>query len=147
MDNWSHTVSGETGRHIIIEAESGLGKTSLAKNLQFRIEAQGGRFLMATASAIEQDAPFSVLRHLVMETLGVSSIGLAKSRREILMEKMPEHLREQAPLLNALFPTGLEETSSTAALTGNARAERVQDLVVDLLAAQVKAQPTCLCDA
>ncbi len=144
LDCWNQRAQDGI-RHVVIEGESGLGKTSLALQLRDIVTLSGGQFKFEAASAIEQDAPFSALRRLVMESLDVLPLMSAEARQKAIMAKLPERLRPAAPFLNAVFPSGLEETEFTATLTGQARAEHIQGFVVDLLFDAFAGQPTCLC--
>ncbi len=142
---WGRVDSGIYGTNIVVEGESGFGKTSLAQNLRHHVEDNGGVFQMVAASAIEQDAPYSALRHLVMTTLGVQTVMSADIRQEKIAEHLPYQLRDRAPFLNAIFPTGLPENAFTAELTGQARAIHIQNFVVDLLGEALSDAPNCLC--
>lgn len=142
---WRNAASGIYGTNIVIEGDSGLGKTSLALNLRNTVEAGGGSFRLEAASALEQDAPFSALRHLVMDKLGVLPLMSTEARQTAILTNLPDHMREGAPFLNALFPTGFAETDFTIDLTGQARAAQIQNYVVDLLCHAFDGDPSCLC--
>ncbi|MEJ6402922.1 AAA family ATPase [Yoonia sp. 2307UL14-13] len=142
---WDNVASGIYGTNIIVEGESGLGKTSMALHLRAHVDASGGQFRLESASAIAQNAPFSALRPLVMDLLGVMPLMTVGARQDAIRAHLPYHLRDSAPFLNALFPTGLEETDYTASLEGQARALHIQNFVVDMLQHVLGEQLVCLC--
>lgn len=142
---WARALAGDGGVGVILEGESGAGKTSLALDLRREVQAAGGYFTLEAASSIEQDAPFSALRRLVMECLGISAGMSMEARRRAIADNLPADLHDAAPLLNAVFPAGLDETTLTAELSGQARAERILSLVVDLLRAGLSGRACCLC--
>ena len=142
---WARAHAGQGGAGVILEGESGFGKTSLALGLRRDVEKAGGYFTLEAASSIEQDAPFSALRRLVMESLGISSVMGMEARRLAINARLPAALREAAPLLNAVFPAGLAETAVTADLSGQARAAQIVDLVAELLRVSFEGRAACLC--
>ncbi len=142
---WGRVGSGIYGTNVVIEGESGFGKTSLAQNLRSHVEENAGVYLAVAASAIEQDAPYSALRHLVMAILGIEPMMSADRRQKKITENLPYQLRDRAPFLNAIFPTGLPENALTAELTGQARAIHIQNFVVDLLGEAMADTQSCLC--
>lgn len=142
---WMHALAGIYGTNIVIEGESGIGKTSLALQLRRDVLAGGGTFRIVAASAIAQASPFSALRRLVMDVLGVLPLMTTTTRRATILAKLPYELQARAPFLNALFPTGLDETEMTLDLVGQARAAHIQSYVVDLISQALGGNPTCLC--
>lgn len=142
---WARARAGQGDAGMILEGESGAGKTSLALDLRREVEADGGVFDLETASSIEQDAPFSALRRVVMDSLGITPGMDMAARRQAVEARLPAHLRAAAPLLNAVFPAGLEDTALTAELGGQARAQGTLALVTDLLHAVFAGRARCLC--
>ncbi|WP_168769424.1 AAA and adenylate/guanylate cyclase domain-containing protein [Yoonia sediminilitoris] len=142
---WSHATSGIYGTNVVVEGESGVGKTSLALNLRDHVTASGGNFRIVAASAIEQASPYSALRSLFLDVLGVLPLMTAQKRQGTILSRLPYDLRERAPFLNALFPTGLDETPVTQDAIGRARAAHIQSYVVDVLCHALADTPSCLC--
>ena len=144
-DCWAHATSGIYGTNIVIEGESGQGKTTLALDLQKHVQSKGGDVKVVSASSIEKGTPFGALRQLVMDCLGVAPTMAIESRRKAIKARLPYDLRDRAPFLNALFPTGMGETEFTQNLEGQARAVHIQHFVVDLLTQLLGDNPVCLC--
>jgi hypothetical protein len=142
---WSDTADGEDSTGVIVEGDSGSGKTSLALDLRRHVEAAGGLFRTGSAGATDRDTPYSALRWLVAGLLGVASGLTLSRRRDAVLAHIPDPLRDRAPILDAVFPSGLKDTALTADLTGPARARAIETVLVDLLARVRADRTTCLC--
>ena len=142
---WSETADGEDSTGVIVEGESGSGKTSLALDLRRHVEAAGGLFRTGSAGAADRDTPYSAFRRLVAGLLGVAPGMTLAQRRDAVLAHIPDRLRDWAPLLDAVFPSGLEDTALTADLSGTARARAIETVLVDLLALGCADRTTCLC--
>ncbi|WP_372675123.1 AAA family ATPase [Aquicoccus sp.] len=142
---WATGGEGEEGTGVIVEGESGSGKTTLARALRNDIENAGGCFRIETASSIERETPYGALRRVIGEAVGVTSGMTLSERREAVLNNLSHDLHELAPLLDAVFPTGLEETALTAELIGRLRTQAIEDLLVRLLTDAFTRNPTFLC--
>lgn len=142
---WSETADGEDSTGVIVEGDSGSGKTSLALDLRRHVEAAGGQFRTGSAGAADRDTPYSAFRRLVAGLLGVAPGMTLSQRRDAVLANIPDPLRDRAPLLEAVFPSGLQDTALTADLTGTARARAIETVLVDLLALGCADRTTCLC--
>jgi hypothetical protein len=142
---WSETARGEDSTSVIVEGESGSGKTSLASDLRRHVESAGGLFRTGSAGATDRDTPFSAFRRLYSGLLGVAPGMTLAQRRVAVLSHMPEALQDRAPLLDAVFPSGLQDTALTAELSGSSRARAIGTLLVDLMAQTLEGRASCLC--
>lgn len=142
---WSEMADGEDSTAVIVEGDSGSGKTSLALDLRRHIESAGGLFRTGSAGATDRDTPFSAFRRLVAGLLGVAPGMTLAQRRDAVLAHIPDPLRDRAPLLDAVFPSGLDDTALTADLSGTARARAIETVLVELLADGLAQRATCLC--
>jgi DNA-binding SARP family transcriptional activator/predicted negative regulator of RcsB-dependent stress response len=94
--------AGEQGSLMVIEGESGVGKTRLAAEARARIERRGGRILAAHPHPGEQELAYGVIAALLREAIGASG-----------PEHVEEALRADAarllPELGAPTPASLDE--------------------------------------
>jgi hypothetical protein len=142
---WADVAEGSGTASVIVEGEAGLGKTALAWALRREVEASGGRFMFCTTSAIDRDTPYSALRRPLAELLGIAPGLPLADRAAMIAARVPEELLQMAPLLDAVLPTGLEETAQSAELSGQARVQAAEDLLVSLLPRLIGEGPICLC--
>lgn len=142
---WDAAREGPASVGVVIEGEAGAGKTTLAMALRDQVVRDGGLFLSTGAVSVDAEIPFRVLRRLTMEALGVSPAMSLDARRRTLLERLPPDLADHAPLLGAIFRTGLDDTPATRLLGGAARAEALEELLLALYARAFGAARVCLC--
>ncbi len=142
---WAETVAGGEGLGVIIEGESATGKTNLALDLRHHIESDQGRFRISTAAATDRDTPFSALRRAITAELSILPGMTLAQRRSAILANLPEHLLDQAPLLEAIFPSGIADTAKTNELVGAARALAIETLLIEILKHMFGGRPACLC--
>ncbi|MEE4302384.1 MAG: adenylate/guanylate cyclase domain-containing protein [Pseudomonadales bacterium] len=140
-------VRGNSGV-VFIEADAGFGKSRLLRHLREAARSAQVTVCAAAADAIERATPYYTIRGLLLDVLTA-----ADARREhpaVTPETLVERLhallpeadfRAHMPLLASFLPLGLEETPFTEQFTGEARALRIAELVVEILRRTTEAAP------
>jgi len=142
---WAEAHEDRRGNCVIVEGESGTGKTSLSVEIWRQVEATGGVFRVATATAVDRETPFSALRRLMMDVLGVSAALKLEDRGIAVLANLPPALHPLAPLLDAVFPSGLSENARTSDIQGQARTEAIENLLIEVLHHAFGSRSVCLC--
>jgi class 3 adenylate cyclase len=140
--------SGDPGQAsvVVIEGEAGIGKSRLVAELVEQAQAAGVRVLAGGGDAIERDTPYYAWREILIRLPAISAAGDTEARRRAvldLLEPDPD-TRELAPLLNAVLPLDLPETTRIAELSPQGRADHTRSLLVRLLQAAIGGTPTVL---
>jgi hypothetical protein len=124
---------------IIVEGEAGVGKSCLLDHLSQQIaEANRNGQLIAcwraAADSIQQSSPYHAWRAVFREALQLAAVSVDGQRDSALAQLASEpDLLPLAPLLNVVIPLSIPENDSTSGLTGQARAENTQQLLVKIL--------------
>lgn len=122
------------GSHtVIVEAESGLGKSRLLADFRPRAIAMGHRVLSGSGSRMESGIPYHAWRSVFSTLLGLDGVQTAREQQQVVLGALGEEFREKASLLNALLPVHFQDHESIGALSGNQRAEATHGLLLTLL--------------
>jgi class 3 adenylate cyclase/tetratricopeptide (TPR) repeat protein len=130
---------------LVVEGEVGVGKSRLVGELQSEANAFGLRVLIAAGDAVEHNTPLHAWRELFGRTPIFGGGDPAACRRAVfdLLGADPD-IGDMAPLLNPVLPLAMPETALSAQLSGQGRADKTRDLVVQLLRAFIGDTPTVL---
>ncbi len=120
---------GGRGGVVVVEGEPGIGKSKLIGELVDRAGSRGLRALVGSGDPIERAMPYHAWR-AIFATLadGADPASVV----EALIGDDPAALA-LAPLLNAVLPLGLPETGPTAPMSGQARLDTTNDLLLKAL--------------
>ena len=131
------------GGVVVIEGEPGIGKSQLLHDLILRGEALGVVSLVGSADAIQQSSPYHAWRPLFATLAG----EVEGENLDVKLARVETWLGEDAelmPLLNVVLPLDLPETERTLPMTGLARANSTNDLLVKILGRVSKRGPTII---
>jgi class 3 adenylate cyclase/tetratricopeptide (TPR) repeat protein len=134
------------GAVLVVQGEAGIGKSTLLEELARQAQGQGVRVLRGAADPVEKSTPYYAWRELLRQLLGAApeESGAALGARVPSLLEGDARLLEWSPLLNLILPLGLPENDITRSMTGEARAEGLQELLLHLLERVTKAAPTLL---
>jgi class 3 adenylate cyclase/tetratricopeptide (TPR) repeat protein len=120
------------GSVIVIEGEPGIGKSQLVGDLVDRAEAQGIACLLGEADAIRRSSPYHAWRPLFASLAGLVD-GEDPETRIARGKQWLGDDADLAPLLNVVLPLELPETDRTLPISGQARADMTNDLMLRIL--------------
>ncbi|TAI65543.1 AAA and adenylate/guanylate cyclase domain-containing protein [Bradyrhizobium sp. Leo170] len=127
-------AAGEgAARLVMVEAESGMGKSRLLAEFHQRTLASGVVLLNGYADRIERDVPYRGWRDVLARLLDVDLAASDTAQREAVLSALGPEFAAQAALLNVVFPLNLPETGDLQAVPLPQRAQLRLALLVDLL--------------
>ena len=112
---------------VVIDGETGIGKTRLLLDLIAHAEAEGCAVLSSAADPIERATPYFMWRAILVDLFGLDlAAGDAEALRLQVLNHLPDdpEVIENAPLLGALLAIAWPDNAATGALSGQARADR-----------------------
>lgn len=130
------------GGVAVIAGEPGIGKSRLVDELAGQLGP--GELLRGAGLSVEQDAPYRAWRDIFMAYFELDGMRDPAARRAAVTARVSAAapaLAGQLPLLNDLLGLEIPDTPLSAALSGAARSERLDELLVDLLAARAARGP------
>jgi class 3 adenylate cyclase/tetratricopeptide (TPR) repeat protein len=136
-----------TGGVVIIEGEAGIGKSRLVEELGRQAAAVGVRVLAGAGDAIERTMLYHAWRPVFAQVFGLDALPddmeARRARVQAGLGDDPARAR-LAPLLEPVLALDLPDTPLTAQMSGEVRADNTRALLVDMLAAEARRQPTAL---
>ncbi len=114
---------------IAIEGDAGVGKSTLLRRFMGSARALGVRTVYGDGEGIEQSTAYWPWRRVIEEWLGLDDLDKDQVRFKVTSILRALSLEAMAPLLDPFLPIDFPENSETRMLTGEARAQRVQDMV------------------
>ncbi|NNJ12887.1 AAA family ATPase [Chloroflexales bacterium ZM16-3] len=136
------TMVGDLSQHghggtMLIEGDEGIGKTRLIEALHAAARGAGLPVFAGAGSPVDA-APYGAWRSIFGALIPTD--GHAE-RAGWAAETLGEELAPLAPLLRAVLYIDLEDTSITAQMDGQVRADNTRDLLVRLLAQATRSSP------
>ncbi|OJH41503.1 AAA family ATPase [Cystobacter ferrugineus] len=132
------------GGAVVLEGEAGMGKSSLVRYLHTRARERGLRVFQTEADAVENTTLYYAWRGIFADLLECAQAMSASARRDTVLTRLAgdERLLALAPLLNPVLRLDLPDTELTAQFQDEARADRTQGLLLELLARELGRNPT-----
>ncbi|CAN5923379.1 hypothetical protein BH11GEM2_BH11GEM2_13650 [soil metagenome] len=137
-------ADARTGGSIVLEADAGMGKSTLLRHAIERAHDLKLRVLDGAADSIEQGTAYLAMRPIIRTLLGVergSSTAEARAAATAKIERLPRRMMELAPLLNVVLPLDFPENALTQQMSGTIRAANLNDLLLALVALAIETEP------
>ncbi len=128
---------------ILLEGEAGTGKSRLAEELVERAEAAAVRCAVAQVEAVRRPLPYSAWRPILRDLLELPATATPREVAERLsgLTEGDDELLELMPLLGAILPSALDDSSTTHQMEGRVRADNTRELVVRLVRKRASDSP------
>ena len=138
-------------RVLMIEGDSGMGKTALLNEIGNRWVDRGLVGLLGSGQAIEQQTPYLAWREIFASYFDLESLAspTQASQRQQVEQRIAEiapHLSERTALLNDLLNLGLAENELTRSFSEEPRLRQasLNALLIELLAIWAAERPLVL---
>ena len=151
-DGLNALVEGRSGV-FLVEGEAGIGKTRLVEYALECAQGSGVTVLAGAGDEIGKSSLYYAWRPVLEGFLELDYGGAEretasrKDRQDNLVERIGElapELVDLAPLMNAVLPVDIPENDFTRQMTGEARADNIRELLVEILSAVAKSGPLML---
>jgi len=129
---------------LILEGDAGIGKSFLIADL-LRLAGRGETEVVSlegAGDAVELSTPYYAWRAVFEKLLGSRDDDPAWM--DELVAELEAEQRPLAPLLSVVLPVELPETPLTGQMSGEARQESAQQLLISLLRTRLAARPLLL---
>jgi predicted ATPase/class 3 adenylate cyclase len=144
------SIAGQM-RVLLIEGDSGVGKTALLNEIGNRWVERGLVGLTTTGQSIEQQTPYLAWREIFASYFDLESLSnptQAEQRQQVeqRLAEIAPHLSERAALLNDLLNLGIPENDLTRSFSEEPRLRQasLNALLIDLLAIWAAERPLVL---
>lgn len=132
---------------VIIEGETGLGKSRLINDLLQQAEMLHISSLVGIGDAIERSTSYHAWRPIFAQLFQLDTLPDDQLvRRMHILERLrinPE-LQRLAPLINAVLPLDIPENEITEQMAGQVRADNTRRLLIRVLQMVVSLSPTVI---
>lgn len=133
-------AAGATGL-VLIEGETGMGKSRLLAEFHQRALASGVVVLGGYGDRIERDVPYRGWRDVLARLLDLDLAAPDTAQRDAVLNALGPEFAPQAALLNIVFPLNLPEAADLQAVTLPQRAQLRLALLVELLRRAAAGRP------
>jgi energy-coupling factor transporter ATP-binding protein EcfA2 len=123
------------GAFLWMVGEAGLGKTTLVRHLQQMAAHRNIECLSGGAGSVEIDVAYAAWRPVFASLLGTADVFAHRSQSERRALLGDIRHPELAPLINAVVPGLLDESSLVRSLSGQARADATSRVLSEILGA------------
>ncbi|EPE94151.1 AAA and adenylate/guanylate cyclase domain-containing protein [Rhizobium grahamii] len=120
-------------RFVLVEAESGMGKSRFLAELHHRLAIERTATLAGGADRIEHRVPYRGWRDILTQLLGIDVKQPELQRREAALSALGPGLASRAALLNPILQLDLSESPEVEAMSAPQRMEARLDLLASLL--------------
>ncbi len=129
---------------VLIEGESGIGKSRLLAEFSQQASAEGVLVLSGKADRFESGVPYLGWRGVLARLLHLQSGTPVEAQREAVLGALDSALAPRSALLNAILPLDLPESAETQTLSPPQRASARLTLLIELLRQAAVQQPVLI---
>jgi class 3 adenylate cyclase/tetratricopeptide (TPR) repeat protein len=143
LDAVGHGQSGI----LIIEGETGIGKSRLVTELTRMVTERGMTTLLGSGRRIEQHTPYRAWRDIFGAFFGIGDAADQVERQRLVQRVVRELASDRVPhvtLLDDLLGLGMDDTQLTASMSPEVRRQNLAALLQDLLRAWAAERPLIL---
>jgi len=126
---------------LVVEGDSGIGKTRLMADFKTRAVASGQRILMGVGDRIERGIPYRSWRGIFSSLLGLDTVSGLKAQQTVALRYLRPEKEGQACLLNVVLPLNLPDSDTIMSLSGQQRVSASHNLLLQLIMEAASAQP------
>ena len=153
VDGLQSMLRGSRRKIMIIEGDSGMGKSRLVEELVYQAQGLSLNCLTGAGDAVESASPYHVWRLIFARLFQLDLTADLEARQRHVMERLSyfssdlehvQHLLTLSPLLNAVLPLDFPDNEITAQMSGEVRADNTRELLEELLQKSANEAPLVL---
>jgi len=131
---------------VIISGEAGIGKTALSSEVRYKSKQAGFTNLRGFASAIEATTPYYVWSLILNQLFSLAKLSDPSARQVAVLDYLSddEELVRLLPLLSDMLSLDMEDNEITGQISGEARADNINDLIVNVIKVSTQKNPVLL---
>ncbi len=131
---------------LILEGEAGIGKSRLIHSMREHAAALRILTLYGEGDAVELSTPYYAWRRVFLQLLDMERVTDLEERRKRVLNFFAAEpdLLDKVPLLNAVIPLDMPESSYTNSLSGQALAEATRSFFLNLFYMLLSRIPTLI---
>ena len=128
---------------IIIEGESGMGKSLLLEEFLFMVPEDSATKVIGTGDFVLYNTPYASLRHVMAALLGISHPD-TESFPVNIYDDLTDRFGQQACLLNIVLNTAIEDSDKVKTMTSTQRVQATHDFLLAILKVHAATKPVIL---
>ncbi len=130
----------------IINGEAGIGKTALSSEVRNKAKQSQFISLRGFASAIESTTPYYVWSLILSQLFSLANLSDPAARQVAALDYLSddEELVRLLPLLSDMLTLDMSDNEITSQISGEARADNINDLIVNIIKLATKKNPVLL---
>ncbi len=131
---------------VVIEGETGVGKTRLLLDLLAHAEAAGCAVLTSAADPVERATPYFMWRAILRDLFAIGPADDADTQRMAILNQLPDDAEviENAPLLGDVLALDWPDNTATGALSPRERAEQAHLVICRIIERLARRLPLIL---
>lgn len=139
-------TAGGNSSVAIIEGDAGIGKTALSSWLRDRAADYPVARLRGFASAVDKSTPYYIWSAILEQIFGLRGISDKQQRTDKVLGMLAYNPAYQklSPLLNDILSINVPENDVTVQLLGEARADNINEIIIEVLKHVASEQPLLL---
>jgi hypothetical protein len=128
----THAAQVDSGGLVLVEGEAGMGKSRMCRFI-CKTGADSG-FNVIRAASYDSAPPYYLWKQVLSSLLGLKRYRSSREKMlECLVDAIPPHQRQLAPLLKDVFIGLTDDNVETATLTGQPRSAELSSLIINML--------------
>ncbi|MEO8796224.1 MAG: AAA family ATPase, partial [Daejeonella sp.] len=131
-------AQGGEGISLILEGESGLGKTKLLSSFQSLMEEDNQLVLTGSGDSVERGNPYFAWRRIFSKLMGLNLLNADQDKKETILNFLGEEFANLLSLLNILFVSDFPESEYVRSLSDQQKVDETKKLLLNLLAREAK---------
>ncbi len=130
----------------VINGEAGIGKTALSSEIRNKAKHKKFVSLRGFASAIESTTPYYVWSLILSQLFSLADLSDPAARQVAALDYVSddEDLVRLLPLLSDMLVLDMEDNEITSQISGEARADNINDLIVNIIKLATEKTPVLL---
>ena len=137
---FSRAFSGERVS-LILEGESGIGKSKLIGDFQHTIQSNGGCVLTGSGDPVEREIPYSSWRAIFSTLMSLDIETDQQAKQNIIVNFLGDELADLASLLNVVFAFDIPESETVRSFSIQQRFTETKKLLVKLISRAADKNP------